>query len=227
MAQGSRCCSIAASGWKQPPTFLAPAWARCAPIQQQQSHFSTTSVLGKRHHDRNRKRGVSALRGTGPRYPLSVSNVPLPKPVLDPAKRTQPKSDPDHGLWQFFGKGRQALMTPEDVAAHGRAWSAEELRNKSWEDLLSLWWVCVKERNKIATQEYERQRVKAGYGEHEADGRDRVVRATQRAIKHVLTERWYAYENAWKEVRADPEMARQIDSAAPVSHAPRTELRRC
>ena len=46
-----------------------------------------------------------------------------------------------------------------------------ELRNKDWEDLHRLWWVCVKERNRIATYEAERKRLRAGYGEFEADGR--------------------------------------------------------
>lgn len=57
----------------------------------------------------------------------------------------------------------------------GRSWSIQELREKSWDDLHSLWWVCVKERNRIATSDMERKRLKAGYGEWESAERDRVV----------------------------------------------------
>lgn len=36
--------------------------------------------------------------------------------------------------------------------------------------------MCVKERNRIATSNYERERLKAGYGEYEAGNRDKTVR---------------------------------------------------
>jgi hypothetical protein len=57
----------------------------------------------------------------------------------------------------------------------GRSWAVTELRDKSWDDLHKLWWVCIKERNRIATSNLERDRLKAGYGEHEAGGRDKTV----------------------------------------------------
>ncbi|KAL8868060.1 MAG: hypothetical protein Q9174_005246, partial [Haloplaca sp. 1 TL-2023] len=77
---------------------------------------------------------------------------------------------------------------------------------------------------------YERDRVKAGYGEAEILDRDRAVsirrhtksrsndmkcseaeeqlqvRQTQKAIKHALTERYYAFEEARRVAVADPEV---------------------
>jgi large subunit ribosomal protein L47 len=64
----------------------------------------------------------------------------------------------------------------------------------------------VKERNIMATQMMERKRLKPGYGEFEAKERDKIVRKTQRAIKHVLTERYYAWEEASSLAVKDPEI---------------------
>jgi large subunit ribosomal protein L47 len=66
--------------------------------------------------------------------------------------------------------------------------------------------MCVRERNVLATLSVERERLKPGYGEFEAGERDRTVRWTQRAIKHVLTERYYAWKDAKLLAEKDPEV---------------------
>ncbi len=136
--------------------------------------FSTSQALCKRRYktrDNSRLRGVSSIRRTGPREFLSVSNDPLPQP----SREVPPVAvDPNHGLWEFF-YSKKLLLTPRDDTAHGRAWTVEELRQKSWEDLHKLWWVCVKERNRIATATHTRKRLEIGFGAHESTTRDDEV----------------------------------------------------
>ena len=48
-----------------------------------------------------------------------MAKEPLPQPVLDPARRSKVKVDPNHGLWGFFNKDKRSLTTPEQEAAHG------------------------------------------------------------------------------------------------------------
>lgn len=169
------------SGLAGPQRPLAPTSATqiYSPLSslEQTSLFSTTATLSKRrrNRDHNRNRGLSAIRGTGTREVLSVDNEPLPRPVKRdefPAVLT----DADHGLWDFFYSKDKPLNTPQEDAAHGRSWRVEELRRKSWEDLHSLWWVCIKERNRIATGNWERAKGKYGYGDSESKAREMEVR---------------------------------------------------
>ncbi|KAF1926349.1 uncharacterized protein M421DRAFT_422691 [Didymella exigua CBS 183.55] len=178
-------------------SFLVPSLRR--------ARFSTSSMLQKK--DNNSNRGVSAVRQTGlrPRQTLSVkhkdfANQQLPTPVKIEEK---PTGTQDHGLWDFF-KDQNLLSTPTELLQHGREWTMGELRSKDWDSLHQLWWVCVKERNRLATEKLERGRLKALYGDHEGKQRDEVVQKTMKAIIDTLAERTQAYQEALALASQDP-----------------------
>ncbi|KAJ4164582.1 hypothetical protein LMH87_006251 [Akanthomyces muscarius] len=191
-------------------TARSSTLAQSPMVSSRAAPFSTTSHMCKRKtRDNNKKRGVSSLYRSGPREPLSMSNVPLPKPRADykPAIAV----DESHGLWGFFPEPNKLMWTPAETEKHGRAWRVEELRRKSWEDLHALWWTCCRERNMLATSKAELERTKLGFGEREIEARELEVNKTMKAIKHTLTERQYTWEDAIEVAESDPEIDLQAE----------------
>jgi len=144
------------------------------------------------NRDMNRKRGVSAMRSTGPKQRLSIAKYPLPVPVTDPEKLKEKRNAPEfndekslreHGLWEFFYQDKKAMVPPEKMGEHGREWTYTELTLKSFDDLHALYWVAHKERNRIATNWAERNRVHAGYGGSEDETRRNTVSTSQRYLQ--------------------------------------------
>ncbi|KAM3484381.1 hypothetical protein MY8738_002233 [Beauveria namnaoensis] len=187
-----------------------PILAQMPMASSQAAPFSTTARMCKRKtRDNNKKRGVSSLYRSGPREPLSMSKVSLPKPRDNYKPATL--VDKNHGLWGFFPEPNKLMWTPAEMEQHGRAWTVEELRRKSWEDLHALWWTCCRERNMLATSKAELERTKLGFGEREIEARELEVNKTMKAIKHTLTERQYTWEDATEVASVDPEIDLQAE----------------
>ncbi|ORX40564.1 hypothetical protein BD324DRAFT_611293 [Kockovaella imperatae] len=134
---------------------------------------------------------------------------PPPEGWLEEAE-TQRK-DP-HPLWKFFWVPAKALEPPksdvtsppwsgslkrytergdeETFESGGRSWDVDELRTKSFQNLHTLWWLCQRELNTLATMKAERIRlgvlpVDARY----FSSRQKKTRRTLGNIKLVLNER--------------------------------------
>ncbi|KAI9009664.1 mitochondrial 39-S ribosomal protein L47 (MRP-L47)-domain-containing protein [Gaertneriomyces semiglobifer] len=63
------------------------------------------------------------------------------------------------GLEDFF-ENEKGWAWRENHLHTGRAWQAAELRSKSFDDLHKLWWVCLKEKNKLYSQKTEAARFR-------------------------------------------------------------------
>ncbi|KAG8994368.1 54S ribosomal protein L4 mitochondrial [Tulasnella sp. 427] len=127
------------------------------------------------------------------------------KAELDATRQRPPtnvKISPDHGLWAFFRKDKEGKVLTLEPAHKtedfsGRSWHAVELRRKSFKDLHTLWYVCLRERNLLATQRAEFRRLNIGVdGTTNLMDKDKRVRKTMKLIKLVLNERRLAYEQA-------------------------------
>ncbi|QNP97215.1 54S ribosomal protein L4, mitochondrial [Yarrowia lipolytica] len=110
-----------------------------------------------------------------------------------------------HPLWQFFCKDKKIVRDQRSFDSSTRPWSVAELRRKSFEDLHALWYVCLKERNILLKEERVTTRMhfenqNGGYrSEHDRVGETMVN------IRHVLAERYRAFEEVQQvlpEVRA-------------------------
>lgn len=99
-----------------------------------------------------------------------------------------------HPLDAFFENG-QALPNQLDSKGRifGRAWSSDELRCKSFEDLHRLWFVLMREVNLLATQRAEARRNEQRWV---SLGRHQKCRLSMARLKGVLVERSNLYQTA-------------------------------
>ncbi|CCM03529.1 uncharacterized protein FIBRA_05663 [Fibroporia radiculosa] len=112
--------------------------------------------------------------------------------------------DPNHGLWAFFrrkevdGKVSHETLEPADIVNDnsGRSWKAVELRRKSFKDLHTLWYVLMRERNLLVTQNEEARRHKIPLEMLATQNKLLRCRKSMARIKYVINERRLAYEKA-------------------------------
>nr|KAJ3418206.1 39S ribosomal protein L47, mitochondrial [Polyrhizophydium stewartii] len=94
------------------------------------------------------------------------------------------------GLDEFFDSGKGWVWNDKELPT-GRAWLSAELRNKSFDDLHKLWWVCIKELNKLYSQRDEARRFSMYFPHVE-----RIRQLTMGRIKNVLWGRRQAWLQA-------------------------------
>jgi large subunit ribosomal protein L47 len=132
---------------------------------------------------------------TPPSKSLPTTELPKPKQKLN---QKLPVRE-DHGLYAFFrrkpddtlkGEDRfEVFETPETyqlltgmfisgveyltsslTVIIGRSWFASELRQKSFKDLHTLWYICLREKNLLATQKEEVRRMGVANSELQVSG---------------------------------------------------------
>ncbi|KAL6776025.1 MRPL29 [Auxenochlorella protothecoides x Auxenochlorella symbiontica] len=92
-------------------------------------------------------------------------------------------SAPVRGLEELIVK---APKEGEAVVKAGRAWEAAELRLKSWDDLHALWFVLLKERNRLHAERMMHQHLKTNMPEIT---RYKKVKLSMNRIKQVMSQR--------------------------------------
>ncbi|KAJ3575348.1 hypothetical protein NP233_g1155 [Leucocoprinus birnbaumii] len=149
---------------------------------------------------------------------IAITAAPTTEPVN--WRREKVPVREDHGLYAFFrmkepqegekleGEDKYAVCeSPQTYhSISGRGWKAEELRLKSFNDLHTLWYVLLRERNLLATQKEETRRMGVQNPEFQVNGRKLFhVRKSMARIKQVLNERRLAYESAYDIAAAQQE----------------------
>lgn len=137
---------------------------------------------------------------------------------------------PQHPLWAFFrrdAKDQPVLVDPNrpEFTVHGRAWTAEELRRKSFRDLHTLWYVVARERNLLATQREEARRLGFNPETYRARSleKDGLCRDTMARIKLVLSERRHAHTAALELEQQEAEASTSTSAPTEESSPPKKQ----
>ncbi|THU87038.1 MRP-L47-domain-containing protein [Dendrothele bispora CBS 962.96] len=168
---------------------------------------------------------VSTTVSQGSQLPVATGTNPTPQLANAGPISTELSSQPitltkegnrvlireDHGLYGFFrkrtpvkdevleGESRYETLGGSlysERAQSGRSWKASELRLKSFNDLHTLWYVLLRERNVLATQEEEVRRLGVLKMLNSFSYKKRQCRKSMARIKAVINERRLAFEGA-------------------------------
>ena len=130
---------------------------------------------------------------------VRFNKLKLRAPITPRAKNLKVRDD--HPLWQFFSDKR--FMRPlSELDNMGRAWTIQELRRKSFEDLHALWYVCLRERNILLRESQIYKTWNADFSDQDKFRQTPdEIHNTMWRIRHVLSERDHSYRNGLKEFR--------------------------
>lgn len=150
-----------------------------------------------------RRFSTSASVGIRAKAQSSVVNAKplIMRPPIEP-RVSQVQTPDDHPLWQFFSPERPYIRKATELEDIGSAWSIPQLRRKSFEDLHSLWYICLKELNRLNREmrllaQYE-NRPSADTKMYDNDENRfaevaKQVKDTMWRLRHVLAERYHGY----------------------------------
>jgi ribosomal protein L29 len=137
--------------------------------------------------------GVSYWRGASPRAMSSYEGE-------EEEEEEEQFFEHAAGLDEFFEQVEEGQDIDSARRYAGRAWTAEQLREKSFEDLHKLWFVLLKERNLLHT---EKHMLRQGDRRPLQSGRITKVKRSMGRVKAVLGERERAAQRQrWKERNA-------------------------
>lgn len=122
-------------------------------------------------------------------------NIELRKPILPTIDNIKVRED--HPLWEFFHK-KEFVRPAEDLDVQGRSWTVQDLRKKSFEDLHALWYVCLKEMNRIQREEIIYEDIGSAKLQ-QCMQLEEAIKDSMLSIKHVLSEREAGLKNAQAE----------------------------
>lgn len=153
------------------------------------NHYARTRFSPRKNDKQKKQKNPSSTT----LFPIKPStNLRVTDPI--PPTKDNIQCSESHPLWQFF-HDKQFIRSSDQLDLTSRAWSIPELRRKSFNDLHSLWYNCLIERNRLAR---EIHLIRAGL-HTEIDSFvtvDERIRTTMWRIRHVLSERDIAFKNA-------------------------------